>query len=504
MPFKELARIALLGTENAVFSGQLLQEMEAMGLDIKKEPPLLLAEAAAVFSQLKKAGFKLEKFMENLPEAASGVEENACSFKSVRHLQLILDGKYSAIFPEFLHHLLENGKHLPTALLPSLMARDDINEWWHLIEVSLSETGKWLLSQHPKWNIRVKKPSDGLWHTGDKFQRMSLFRFWRLNTPAVAVEHLKATWEAENYRDKKAFIKALAIGLSSDDERLLEIALLDNRKEVRSEAAPLLAKLPLSEYGERMFQRALDTMFYEKGNWHFRIPDEPDQVAVADGVLAIDPTWKGGAKAAYLGQIFSKIPPSRWELHFEAEPVEVLKLFARTEWSNVIHRALANAAVFHDDEKWIGTMAAFWFEQENSPLWNDPIGLQLLELTPPANVNKMCLQYLGKIKGLPEEESPVFQLLLTNDAPWDNDLTKLVISRLQEWVANTKTMDWSALHYKQFLDMAALRCSPSLFPFLEKGWRTTAPLWYNWEKLVADMLNTVLFRREMILELRGV
>ncbi len=150
MSFKELARIALLGTENAVFPETLLKEIKARGLDIEKDPPLLLAEAAAAFSQIKKAGFKLEDFKGKLPEAATGKEENACSFKSVRHLQLILDGKFSAIFPEFLHHLLENGKHLPTSLLPVLMARDDINEWWHLIDVSLSGTGKWLLGAAPK------------------------------------------------------------------------------------------------------------------------------------------------------------------------------------------------------------------------------------------------------------------------------------------------------------------------------------------------------------------
>ena len=406
MPFKELARIALLGTENAVFTDSLLQEIEAKGMDVEKDPPLLLAEAAAVFSQIKKAGFKLEDFKGKLPEASLGTEENACSFKSVRHLQLILDGKFSAIFPEFLNHLLENGKHLPTSLLPSLMARSGINEWWHMIEVSLSDTGKWLLAQHPKWCILVERPDEKFWETGDKFQRTALFRYWRMNDPLAATEHLGSAWDSENYRGKKLFIKELAVGLSSNDEPILEKALQDRRKEVRREAVVLLAKLPLSEYSERMFQRALDMLFYEKGKWHFNIPDEPDKKAVADGILAIDPSWKGGTKAGYLGQIFSKIPPSRWELHFEADPQAVLKLFTRTDWSNVLLRALANAAVFHGDDNWAGAMVTYWFENENSPLWNDEVGQQLLELTPPDIVNRLCMGFLQKIKGLPEEESP--------------------------------------------------------------------------------------------------
>lgn len=501
MPFKELSRIALLGTENTIFPDELLQELRIKGLNIKNEPPLLLAEAASLFSQIKKAGFILEEFKGELPEASTETEENSCSFKSIRHLQLILDGKYAAIFPEFLHHLLENGKRLPTDLLPSLMARDDINEWWHLIEVSLSETGKWLLAQHPKWKIRVTNPSDSLWQTGDKIQRMALFQSWRLGDPTTAIEHLQATWDSENYRDKKNFIKEMAIGLSPADESLLNLALADKRKEVRMEATHLLAKIPFSAFSERMFQRALECLFYEKGKWHFQVPEELDAATIADGILSIDPAWKGGAKAGYLGQVFSKIPPSRWELHFEAEPLEILQLFNKTDWSEVVLQALAMAAVFHGDEKWIDSFLGYWLENEKAPLWKDPVGAQILEMASPETVNQLSLKFLSAQKGLPDEESPVFQLLLANDAPWENDLTKLIISRLQEWVANTKVMDWDALHYKLFLDMASMRCSPFLFTFLEKGWRTTAPLWYNWEKLVTEMLNTVLFRREMMLEL---
>ena len=186
---------------------------------------------------------------------------------------------------------------------------------------------------------------------------------------------------------------------------------------------------------------------------------------------------------------------------FRSEPLDILKIFNRTDWTNILLRALANAALFHGDEKWIGAMLAYWFENENSPLWNDPFGNKILTQAPPETVNQLALEYLNKIKGLPDEDTPFFQLLLANDAPWENELTKKIIARLQEWIAITKTMEWNALHYKQFLDMAALRCSPSLFHFLEKGWRTTAPLWYNWETLVTEMLNMVLFRREIEMEL---
>lgn len=499
--YKELARIALLGTENTVFPKELLSELKEKGINIEKDAPLLLAESAAMFSQIKKAGFKIEEFKGELPEAANAVEENNCSLKSIRHLQMILDGKHKAVFPEFLHHLLENGKHLPTESIPSLMARQDIKEWWPLIVMVVSPNGKWLLKQHPEWRLRLAAPVNIKWETASKEGRIQLLKSWRLTQPEKAIEEVEKTWDTEKTRNKKAYLKELETGLSGTDEPFLEKIKTDKRKEVRKEAIDLLSKLPLSDYAERMFQRVLDILYYEKGKWHFNLPEEPDKAAIADGILQIDTSWKGGPKAGYLGQVFSKVPPSRWELHFEAEPKEILKMFNRTDWTNILTRALANAALLHGDEKWIGAMLAHWLENENSPLWNDPIGAKIITLAPPETVNELAIEQFDKINGLPEEESPLFQLLLANDAPWDNELTKKIIARLQEWIAITKNMDWSALHYKQFLDMAALRCSPSLFHFLEKGWRTTAPLWYNWENLVSEMLNTVLFRREMALEL---
>lgn len=498
MTFKELARIALLGTENAVFPEALLAEIEKEGIDITKEPALVMAQSAALYSQVKKAGFVLAEFKGTLPEQATGEVTDQCSEKSVRHLHLILNGKYAAVFPEFLNYLLENGKKLPTESLPALMGRADINEWWSMIELAIGPKGKWLLEQHPEWRLRLAAPTNINWETASRPLRIQLLESLRLTDPAKARALLDQRWSKESHRDKVAFLKTLKVGIAAEDEPFLERAKTDRRKEVRKEAIALLARLSLSDYAERMFQRALETMYYEKGKWHFHLPDEPDEAALADGLLVLDKSWRGGPKAGYLGQVFSKIPPSRWELHFEASPMEILTIFDKTDWSEVLIKALALAALLHHDEKWIGALLTFWIEDEDAPLWEETYGAAIIEEAPPETVNALVLEALEKITGLPDEDTAVFQLLLANDAPWENELTKTILGRLQEWVAHTKVMEWDTLHYKQFLDMMALRSAPSLFNAMEKGWRTTAPLWYNWEKLVTDMLGTILFRREMM------
>ena len=502
--WKYLAKIALLGTEHSTFSEDALKALQDQGFDIDQEHPELLLESAAQYGQINKAGFRLENFTGALPESADSDEGQACSFKSANHLRLILDGKFPEMLPEFISHLLENSKTLPTSMIPALMARPDIGQWWDLLEMTFSSSGRWLLRQHPIWQRRLMDPSQYNWQTGVKFERIELLKYLRKVDPERAVEMLKSTWKEENYRDKAAFLKELETGLSIDDEAFVNDYLSDRRKEVRKTAAFLLAKIPGSEYGERMFKRAMECFDLKRGKLEIDIPDEPDQVAVRDGILKIHPDWKGGTKAGYLGQIIAKIPPVRWEMHFERGPVEVLELFSRTDWENTLNRAIAEAAVFHQDPTWTGALLSHWFEEENAPLWNLPVGIELLEQASGSVVNRLLLAYLQNHHELPDEETPFYHLLQVNDAPWDNDLTLLIISRFREWLLTNKTQRWHHEHYQEYLKMIANRCNPDLFPVLQKSWNTNSPMWYQWEKPVEEMLNTVLFRKEMINELQKI
>ncbi len=80
MPWQELTKIALLGTEHSTFSEAALQTLQAQGIDVSKEAPLVLAEGAALYAQLRKAGFRLEDFTGQLPQvAAAKGEKNARS-----------------------------------------------------------------------------------------------------------------------------------------------------------------------------------------------------------------------------------------------------------------------------------------------------------------------------------------------------------------------------------------------------------------------------------------
>ncbi len=503
MPWQELTKIALLGTENSTFSGQTLKTLQAQGIDVEMEAPLVLAEGAALHSQLRKAGFQLEDFTGELPEVAAAANEKKCSLKSSQHLQLILEGQFGAVLPEFIHHLLLSGKVFPTEHLPGLMRQPGAKNYWEKLDSAIGAGGYWLLSQHPEWRQWLENASDFDWQTGSRDQRLTMLRNLRKSDPGRALELVQSTWSEEDYRDKAAFLSEMEWGLSSADEDFIEKCLEEGRKEVRQEAAKLLALLPESRFSERMFSRAVACLKWGAEGLGIQIPDQVSEAAVKDGVLKIHPGWKGGAKAGYLGQVVSVVPPERWEVYFEKTPSEILKLFSQTDWAGTLLRATAEASIFHRNEAWVEALLEYWFENESSPLWNAPFGNQLLELAPAEVVNRLAIRSIENYPGLPEESSPVFKLLQNNAAAWENTFSKLLIRRFQEWILNSRQPHWQTFHHKEYLKMAALRCHPDLLGDLQKGWPVDSHLWALWEKPVEEMLNAVLFRQEMVTELHN-
>ncbi len=501
MSWQTLVKTALLGTEHSALPDETLQDLQAQGIDVSKESPLVLLEGAALYGQLRKAGFRLEKYSGELPQAARAAAEKHCSLASAHHLYLILSGQYEAVLPEFIFHLIKNERCLPAEHLPMLLRRTDAKNWWETMQPVLGSGGRWLLAQHPEWGKWLTDFSQSDWHTGSKGERLALFRFLRKNKPGRALEKLQSTWLEEDHCDKAAFLTEMEIGLSAQDEPFLENCLDEKRKEVRQVAARWLAKLPGSRLSGRIYQRAEAIFDWKNGKLNFNLPEEPDVAAVRDGILKISTDWKGGAKAAYLGQVVAAIEPKNWELFFDKPPAEILSLFARSDWAGTLLRAAARAALFHRNQKWVDEICAYWMENDTSPHWDFGEMEALTAQVSPTGFNLLALIFLKKNNLLPEEGSAVFKLLQKNKSHFDDELSNLIINRFKNWLSSAKRQNWESFHYKAFLKMVALRASPELFASFQKGWNHESHLWVFWEKPVEEMLNTLLFRKEMITEL---
>lgn len=499
---EELARLALLGTENQSIPSAILEELKSEGLSADQAENMLLADASALLYPIKKAGFPINEYNGDLPERLEGQEELSCSLKSAEHLRLILDGKFANALPEFIACLLENGLTLPTEHLPALLQRKDLNEWWHLLEPALGTRGKWLLRQNPQWKKLVEDVYNLDWETGTKEERLRLIRGLRKEKPAMAISILESTWDKESPRDKVAFLNELFGGLNTaSDEAFLENCRIDRRKNVRQKAIELLTLLPDSNFGERMFDRAKSCLDWSRSKMKIDIPDEPDDAAVADGILKFDDKWKGGKKAAYLGQVVSNVPPSLWELTWDRQPLDIIQQFEKTDWSETLLSAVAQASIRYEDDTWNSTLMKHWFEDETSPLWMESFGAELLSMASTETIQDLGLSFLKNNAGLPDEDTALFQLFLSNENPWEEELCTSIIERFRGWLRQTKKPNWNTFHYKELLQMVAYRCPIGMYEKLKGGWDNRVPLWAFWEKNIKEMLEVVFFRNQIRLEM---
>lgn len=497
--WQDLVKNALLGTENSRFKDSTLDALAELGIDTAQEPSLVLADGAALLAQMRRAGFFLTDFDADLPQLAHISKTKTASFKTATHLHLILTGAHRAVLPEFLALMKAAGVTLPTAEIPALMQQSDLNLLWTQIEPLLEEAGLWLLRQHPDWSQRLQDPSKFDWQTGSRSERLAQLRFWRRQSPGFALQLLESTWESESLADKTAFLPILETGISLDDEPFLERCLDDKRQDVRLYAAHLLTKIPGSQLLQRMGARAAALLRWDGKKLIVSVLDELDASALRDGLLKFKS--KEGAGASYIVQMLSQLPPSFWEGHFGKQPLDILRLFATTDWCASLITGLLHGLNYRQSPDWAAALVAFWYENEDLAAWGNYNDLELFRQVFGTELNRLAIHFLNETNSLPTEHSLVFRLLKNNPAAWTDELSLLIVRRFRMEIVRDYRQIWQLQHLKGYLEMLGLHCNPDLFDQLQTGWTSDSVQWRMWEKPVEDMLTQVLFRKEMRKEL---
>lgn len=121
----------------------------------------------------------------------------------------------------------------------------------------LGARGHWLAGLDARWqpNIAASEPQPSDWDEGSLAQRSAWLRHIRAYDPAAGRQLVYET-SNEKATDRVKYIEALAVGLTLDDQELLESLLHHRSKQVARAAAKLLARLEHSAYLERAVQLA--------------------------------------------------------------------------------------------------------------------------------------------------------------------------------------------------------------------------------------------------------
>ena len=448
MHWQNLIKCALLGTERHPPDGQTLAALEKLGIKTTGEPATLLAHAAAAFGQLRKAKIPVRQFEGECPAAPDEDNLPELSQTAARQLQLIFTGKYEDVLPEFLSLLRKTPRRIPARLLPQILANEAGQQHWSGIEPFIGRAGRWLLQQNPHWQhlalppfAEGEKETDRLWNTGSHARRRALLLHLRRKNPDKARALLAQSWPDEKGADRAAFLEVFSEGLSLADEAFLEACLDDKREGVRQIAAGLLARLPTSALGQRMYRRAMACVSFDGRRLVVSVPAAIDDSARRDGIRRVAPEWPGGRKAAYLGQVVARVPPGHWPHHLGVEAGEVLALFLHSDWAKILAMALTRATVRFKDRLWAERLLMALPEHPHLPL---------RERGPEALAPLVGSDFLLRFANALFEQNRDFlsvthqlmPLLRAVPGPWPEQLVHLLLQQFRQFVRSHK---WRSL-----------------------------------------------------------
>jgi len=402
-----LVSSALLGTDRRPAHFEELPEhiQERLG-----EGGLL--DAAALTTVYKRAGRKPLRDLEPLP-AAPGEDRPLPRRVAIRRLAAMLGGFQSTQLGEWLRAADARGWGVPPEHLPALAdyARNRA-EYRPLVVAAAGRRATWLANLNPEWRFlhaAVAESNDPeLWTHGNTLQRRTWLRTQRQHDPAAALEALREVWSTESAATRTDFLGLVGDGLSKQDEEFLEAALDDRSKDVRRVAARLLARIPGSQYGERMTERLWSHLTVSQGVLAVDLPRRLSASMERDGIDSQNPEGIG-KRAWWFLQIVANTPLSAMDLAWLKLPVEGCA-------PEVLQAAWTEAAVREGSADWARELL------RTNASTGDRSAAELLRVLPPD-------EWVRAVTAL-REQVDLAELIGGLPVPWPASLGAMILDQL--------------------------------------------------------------------------
>jgi hypothetical protein len=409
----------------------------------------------------------------------------------------------AALLPEWLSAAATHRRRVPPELLPDLLeaGRRSRDLRPHILAAGGVRV-RWLAAQRPEWAYLattvdaqpVESTDERAWQEGTTGERHGYLAAARRADPAAARALLERDWAGIAGDERGKLIATLRTGLAPDDEALLERALDDKRKEVRTTAADLLAVLPGSAYQQRMSERTRACVTVGR-KITVSPPAECDAGMLRDGVHAKPPTGTG-ERAWWLEELIARTPLKSWTTD---DPAAFVKLKVADDWTWPLRRGLARAAVMQRDSAWAGALLdAFAARVRGGEHQEDRLLAEAL--LPVLGAAELAARATAAVRAFPEAVLGSYRQLELCPVPWPAELTAAVFAGIAATAIDAK----QGYRVGEICRLAAVSAPVAAMGDAERiatGLASARPDSPNLDSVqrLADVLH---FRHDMIQELR--
>ncbi len=482
--WQEALKIALIGTERQALSftpsdeavGRLLSELNP------EERERTLLRASGLLAVYQRAGYRPQFATNPLPAPADAEEKPPVPEVVMQDLLVMMGGQYREALPDWLQAATERGWRVPEEHLSELLdfGRSHPESRAALLPL-LGKRGRWIAAQNPDWKYALQfslfeiesAPEivtaetgdlEQLWQTGTKEERVALLHRLRHSDPASARALVESTWKQDAPAERTEFVATFATGLSMEDEPFLETMLDDKRKEARTTAQDLLARLPDSRLCRRMWERLRPLVQLQKvetspekpempENLWYRVrtlltpktaptfsesivvelPQACDKAMIRDGIEVKPQFSDVGEKTWWLTQMLERIPLTLWRREWHRTPTEILAANRSEEWQKTLLDAWTKALRREKDPEWATALFRVWYETLPDKM---PLDDRWKEILPPDVYEVGLLHLLDHSGQRIQFGHPAFTLLERHKTVWSAPLTRRVLATLNAFTGN--------------------------------------------------------------------
>ncbi len=449
-----------------------------------------------------------------------------CNVKAAEQLFAIMQGGKAqyTLLTQWLEAAMDNKKFVPPNLIPKILdsAVQLPNFRERLLQV-VGPRGRYLAGLNPEWTklltgkLNLPANPEEVWQTGKLSERLTLIYELRIVNPAQARTMLELTWAQEGYKEREVYVGSFKFGLSQDDEPFLEEkALADGRKDVRTAALLLLAKLPESRYAKRLIDLATPLIMLDSDRMNFEVllPQECDKQMQRDGIelKPYDASFSLngiGEKQGWVCQLLALIRPSYWCEHFGATAAELLAIAHETkDWRALLLVGWTRATKLHADADWAEALVNMGGKWSGDYEYGELLNCMTRERR--EGVMLRIIENHGSIS-LPGNAE--VQMLECLPAPWSDRLSAEILKCIktdlvsQSRTSESKEQEWTnrqrARHIEPVLRLLGEKGDVSIFSELDGKWDYKAPAFRDINESLAHAIGWMRGRKEIVEALRS-